>query len=125
MQRKLTKSNLYNIAKYSVSGSIRKNRFDGISKRLFTNVSNVSDKNLPIEYSNNYEYIHRFIDNLPMTLNESEKDKLNNEFKIFLNAHHIHEKSLVNETINETKTQIANIYWIMAIGLGITSVLLF
>ncbi|ANB50227.1 hypothetical protein [Powai lake megavirus] len=125
MQRKLTKSNLYNIAKYSVSGSIRKNRFDGISKRLFTNGSIVSDKFLPIENTNNYEYINRFVNNLPMTLNESEKDKLNNEFKIFLNAHHIHEKNLMNETINETKTQIANIYWIMAIGLGITSVILF
>nr|WBF71169.1 hypothetical protein [Megavirus caiporensis] len=125
MQRKLTKSNLYNTAKYSVSGSIRKNRFDGISKRLFTNVSNASNKNLPIEKTNDYEYIHRFVNNLPVTLNESEKDKLNNEFKIFLNAHYIHEKSLMNETINETKTQIANIYWIMAIGLGITSVILF
>ncbi len=125
MQRKLTKSNLYNTAKYSVSGSIRKNRFDGISKRLFTNGSIVSDKNLPIEKTNDYEYINRFVDNLPVTLNESEKDKLNNEFKIFLNAHHIHEKNLMNETINETKTQIANIHWIMAIGLGTTSVLLF
>nr|QZX43510.1 hypothetical protein [Mimivirus sp.] len=125
MQRKLTKSNLYNIAKYSVSGSIRKNRFDGISKRLFTNGSIVSDKFLPIENTNNYEYINRFVNNLPITLNESEKDKLNNEFKIFLNAHHIHEKNLMNETINETKTQIANIHWIMAIGLGTTSVLLF
>ncbi|AZL89830.1 hypothetical protein QKC54_gp0078 [Megavirus baoshan] len=125
MQRKITKSNLHNTAKYSISGYIRKNRFDGVSKRLFTNGSIVSNKDLPIENTNDYEYINRFVNNLPMTLNESEKDKLNNEFKIFLNAHNVHEKKLINETINETKTQIANIHWIMAISLGITSVLLF
>ncbi|AEX61158.1 hypothetical protein CE11_00085 [Megavirus courdo11] len=125
MQRKFIKSNLHNTAKYSISGYVRKNRFNGISKRLFTNGSIISKKDLPIENTNDYEYINRFVDNLPVTLNESEKDKLNNEFKIFLNAHHIHEKNLMNETINETKTQIANIHWIIAIGLGITSVLLF